>query len=85
MMNEKETKQLSVAFARMDGADLHLQKTVSLLAKFGTDVPPLNAKALKMMCETVNSLDKSIDFIKSFIRVSTLQQIVPKKTKGGQH
>ena len=78
-MNEEETKRLKDAFTRMNSADVSLQKATGLLAEFGTDVPSLNAEALKMMAEQTNSISKSIDFIRSFIRVSTLQQIVPKE------
>lgn len=83
-MNEEEKKRLTDAFKLMNVADVALEKAAEHLVKYATDVPSLNAEALKMMAETVNSLDQSIDFIKSFIRLSTLQQIVPKETKGGQ-
>jgi len=93
-MNEEEIKRLKDAFARMNVADSLLQKVSGLLATFGTDVPSLNPEALKMIIELTNSIDKSIAFIKSFIRVSTLKQIVPKplntrkgiiKVRGREH
>ena len=83
-MNQEEKQRVTKAFARMDVAELALEKAVEQLTKFGTDVPSLNVQALKMMAEKTNTISKSIDFIRSFIRVSTLQQIVPKETRGGK-
>lgn len=81
-MNKEEEHRVTEAFKLMDFADLGLEKAVEQLAKFGTNVPSLNVEALKLMAERTNTMSKSIDFIRSFIRVSMLQQIVPKETDG---
>lgn len=79
-MNEEEAKRVKDAFTRITIANSVLQEAAELLAKFGNDVPSLNLDVLKMMAGTVNSLDQSIGFVKSFIRVSTLQQLVLKES-----
>ena len=80
-MNEKEKKRLTDTYTNMKVADEALLKAVELLAKFETDVPSLNVNALKMMAKTTNTISKSVAFIRSFIRVSTLQQVVKVKNE----
>jgi hypothetical protein len=74
-----ERKRLTEAFEKMSMASVDLQKAAEQLAEFGSNVPSLNADALKMMLDTIKSLDTSLGFIKSFVRVSTLQQIVKER------
>jgi len=81
-MNKTEQQRLTNAFTQMDSADLALKEAVDRLAEFGTNVPPVNAEALKMMAEKTNTISKSVEFIRSFVRVSLLQQVVPVETKG---
>jgi hypothetical protein len=75
----QERERLTEAFEKMNMASVTLQKVAEQLAEFGSNVPSLNADALKMMFGAIKSLDTSLSFIKSFVRVSTLQQIVKEK------
>lgn len=77
-MNE-ENKKITRAFALMYMADGMLERAMKLLAEFEMDVPDLNAKVLEMMGDSTNSIEKSNQFIRSFIRMSLLQQIVKVK------
>jgi hypothetical protein len=79
-MKEEEKKKLKDAFARMKVAEDSLKEASKLLAEFGTDVPSINIDALNMMMKSINSINTSMNFLMSFVRVSTLQQIVPAKT-----
>ncbi len=81
-MNKDEKERLQQAFMCMHIADKSLTKAAALLGKFGMNVPLLNGKGLKIMAETTNSIEFSNAFVRSFIRVSTLRQIVPQETKG---
>lgn len=75
-MSEKENKKITKAFALMQVAIETLQKATTLLAEFEMDVPELNHKALKLMGDATNSIEKSNQFIRSFIRLSLLKQVV---------
>jgi len=82
MMDEKEQKKITKAFTLMQVADQRLEEASKLLAEFDMEVPNINDKALKLMGDATNSIGKSNQFIRSFIRMSLLQQVVkaPKET-----
>lgn len=79
-MDKKEEQRLINAFTEIATASSILEKAVKKLAKFRINVPSLHPGAIEMMAEETNSISKSVAFIRSFVRVSTLQQIVPMET-----
>ena len=81
-MDKEEQEILKKCFTAMQIADIYLREVaVSLSSKFDMDVPNINLQAISMIASTVNSITESVDFIKSLLRVSTLQQVVSKKVK----
>lgn len=77
--SKEETERLKQALKYMTMADVLLRKGTNILSEFKMDVPSLNVGVIKIMADTVNSLDASTAFVKSFVRLSVLQQIVPKR------
>lgn len=77
-MSEEEEKRLKKAFSEVVLAEIHLQKATRELAKFGENVVSMNAEATKITLEMIKSIDMSMGFIKSFVRVGVLQQVVKK-------
>ena len=75
-MNKEQKKKVTRAFALMQVADENLERATTLLAEFNMDVPDINAEALKLMADATNSIEKSNRFIRSFVRMSVLQQVV---------
>jgi hypothetical protein len=78
-MTKEELDSLGMAYGHVQSAKLRLQEAVKQLAEFGEDVPKLNSKALDLFLNEVKELDFSMGFIKSFISVSVLTQIVPRE------
>lgn len=74
-MSEEE-KRLKRAFSQIVLAEARLEEASRELAKFGENVVSMNAEATKIMLENIKSIDTSMGFIKSFMRVSILQQVV---------
>lgn len=81
-MTENQEKKavhlpLTRALEKIVIAETYLKAAAKLLAdEFGNNVPLLSAKAIEIFCECINRLDFNIQFLKSFIRVSVLTQIV---------
>ena len=80
-MNEQEQKKITKAFTLMQVADQRLEEASKLLAEFEMEVPNINHKALSLMGDATNSIEQSNQFIRSFIRLSVLQQVVKDKPK----
>jgi len=80
-MDKEEQEILKKCFTAMQIADIYLREVAVSLSKFDMDVPNINLQAISMIASTVNSITESVDFIKSLLRVSTLQQVVSKKVK----
>ena len=80
-MNEEQKKSVAGAYGNLKGATVLLQKAVKELAKFGKAVPALNSDVTKMLLDEIKEIDFNIGFVKSFMRVSVLQQLVPEKAK----
>lgn len=79
-LTEEQKKTLVRAFANLKVAGEFLKKVEKDLSTFDTkDVPPLNYDVTGMVLKDINEIDFGVGFIKSFMRVSVLQQIVPKK------
>lgn len=77
-------KKIVAVFTLMQVADKALEDARTLLAEFGTKIPVLPKEAIKMMADATNSIELSNQFIRSFISVSVLREIVkvkPQETK----
>lgn len=80
-MNDEEQKKITKAFSLMQVADKSLEEAAKILAEFDMDVPNLNHEAVKLMGDTTNAVEQSNNFVRSFIRLSVLRQVVkPKET-----
>ena len=57
-------------------AEEAMKRVTPKLASFGEHVPSLGGKVTKLFCDSINEINKNMQFAMSFVRVSTLQQIV---------
>ena len=80
MLTDKQAEEIKKALENLVIAEVHLKLAAKSLAdEFGNNIPSLSAKVTKMFCESINIIDFNIQFVKSFVRVSTLQQLAKPK------
>jgi len=81
MLTHKQAEVVKKALVKITLAEDLLTKSTNLLTReFGNNVPSLSKKGIEIFCEAINDLDFHIQYLKSFTRVSVLQQIVkPRK------
>ena len=81
MLTDKQAEVIKKALRNLFIAEESLKRAAKQLATFGENVPSLNKKATELFCESINEINKNMQFAMSFVRVSTMQQIVkPKET-----
>lgn len=82
MLTDKQAEIIKKALVNLFAAEEAMKRVTPALASFGKHVPSLDAKATKVFCESINEINKNLQFAMSFVRVSTLQQIVNPKKRG---
>lgn len=80
MITDQQMEKLKQALKLMAIAEGSVKQAAVILGKtFGTNVPNLSAKGLEVYCDTINGIDKYLQHLKSFARVSVLQQLATPK------
>jgi len=79
MLTDKQAEELAVVLKCLSIAEGMTQEATKKLAAFGVNVPSLSSKGIEMFCKSINEIDKNMAFVRSFIRVSTLQQFAKVK------
>lgn len=69
-------QKVTKAFTRMKVAEAALKQAREILTEFGMEVPSLSGESVKMMADSTNAIEFSNNFIRSFIRMSVLKQVV---------
>ena len=80
MLTDKQAEEIKKALENLVIAEVHLKLAAKSLAdEFGNNIPSMSAKVTKMFCESINEINKNMQFAMSFVRVSIFQQIVKPK------
>lgn len=80
MITDAQAEIIKKALADLFIAEEAMKRVTPKLASFGEHVPSMGNKVTKLFCDSINEINKNLQFAMSFVRVSTLQQIVkPKK------
>ena len=76
-LTEEQKKMLVRAFTNLKIASEYLKKMREGLSIFDTkEIPSLNYDTTGMVLKDIEEIDFSVGFIKSFMQVSVIQQVV---------